>query len=295
MNKINSVRDFSKSRFTVCFLIAMLGLWGLVSNIYAIDIWKFVGSSDFEGIAKATQMLFNFQALFGEGFMTDIFKFIAFMWLLIFLVPVFSGNKMVSVIVGALTVIFAFILLGKMEESFYTIGNKFVPLMLLYYGWYIAATANSVGKDFKPSTKEFTSVSKTFGFLLSRMFFGYCLLIAGVIILKPCFASVWAFVTFTQNENLNNFLIGNGCLILGMIFMFASRNISGFVIGGLSFLFCCLVVLQLPTLILLFKNKSLIGIYYSNIAFHWSMIVVMIVYFLISLWLFFSSNLYKYS
>lgn len=193
-----------------------------------------------------------------------------------------------SLIIGGICILISFFLFGMLKEPAFTIGNKLFALLFLYFGWYIAANANIIGDDYDVS-------KSTVCFLFSRMFVGFCLIVIGFILLHHCFTSVDVFINFTQTDSLQYFLYGNGCILVGMLLFFANRIASDMVAGLLTLLFCALMILQLPTIVLFFKgHKDFIGTYYSNVAFHWSMIVAVIAYGIVAITIFLTSWAWKY-
>lgn len=285
MTQIKSIRDFAKSHYTVCFLIAAIGFYILLN--YGIADLYFSPESDSENATQyITSKLTEMQEFLCCATVTDIVKLVAFLWILIFLSPVFSGNNWVSLIIGAAFILIGVLLLVFLKEPVYTIGNNLLALLILYFGWYIIA--NFIGGD------NYSSLKTVFCFLISRMFLGYCCFVSGIIILHRCFTSYDVFVNFTTNGNISNFLWGNGLIIVGMLLLFAKRLYSGFIVGLLTILFCLLMILQFPTLVLLFSgHNDLIGTYYSNVAFHWSMIVAVVLYLIVGIVCIFSGEYWK--
>lgn len=219
----------------------------------------------------------SIQTFLNNNVQTDIIKLISYIWLLVFLTPVFSGNKPVSILVGGIFFIGSFIMMWVIKLPVYTIGNRLFFILSMYFGWYIMANANFEEREF--------SASKTvICFFFSRMFIGFALIIAGISSLSRCVASVEIFTNLPNSGYLSYFLWGNGCILVGMLLLFANRLVSGAIAGMLGELFVALMILQLPTIILFFKGqKELIGTYYSNTAFHWSMIVSVIAYAIVSI------------
>jgi hypothetical protein len=276
--KIKTVREFTKSRYCVCFLFAMVGLYFLLTD--------FTISFDDEITTYLSDLLFSLQSYLGQEVVSDLIKLISFYWLLIFLAAVVAGNNLFSQIIGGITILVGLIRLGGSSLETFSIGNSLWCLSLIYFGWHIAA--NSFAEQFE--------LGKCIGFFfLSRMFVGFCLIVFGLIELSNCFVSAEVFVNYTQDENLRYFIVGNIGILSGIAFMMTNRRFSGFFIGLLMALFCALMILQLPTIILFFVNSELIRTYYSNIAFHWSMIIAVIAYIGVACLIFFTSDNWKFA
>lgn len=198
---------------------------------------------------------------------TDVLKYIALVWMLFFLSGVFANNGRFSIGFGIAIAFLALILLFTYKEDVFTIDSVIFFLSLLYLGCFICSDKN-----------EYTNMKFIWKFFFSRLFFGYVSFVVGFLWLNNCLTSLDAYLHCTLNSDIWYFVNGNVLILIGMLLMWASRDVFGLIFGLFTVILCALIILQLPTLILLFYGKEYIKIYYQNVCFHWSTILAVILY-----------------
>ena len=242
-DNITTVRVFAKSRFYVCFLCSLSGLYFLLANI---------------------NISFSLTGAENE---LNILGGILF---LMFLAFIFSGCGYVSVIIGfiffAAGIISAFIFIYN--ESFF-IDVGIISSAVTYFGLFLMINYD---------IKSFKLIPTILTFFISRLFLGYCFVIYGLGKLSDFLVSVEIFINFTQNpDNTFVFILGTSCVLTGIFLIASNREISTKIMCVVLLSFSVIMIAQLPAIILYFINRDMIGVYYSNFAFSWQIIVMVLV------------------
>ncbi|MDR1639308.1 MAG: hypothetical protein LBT59_06400 [Clostridiales bacterium] len=254
MEDIYSVRDFAKSRFTVCFLLAMLGLYGLYST--SIPAIRFSDEL--------------YLAFFGD---MDLVKLLSLIWLMMFLSPVLAGNSHVSHVIGGAAIAASILMFFFFRETAFTINNYLLSALLLYFGLYILENSNYFEPD-----DDFNPIKIAACFIVSRMSIGCLMISLGVIGMVYEYPSFEDLLLIT-NKLDGDFVILQALIIIGSLTLFASRKLIGVLHAIPSLLIFAAIALQVPAIVLYFKDqKEFIGLYYSDLASKWVFIVAILAY-----------------
>jgi hypothetical protein len=257
MEGISTVRDFAKSRFTVCFLLAMIGLYGLCANSFpeveVSELWRVV----FLGDASLTKTL-------------------CLIWLMMFLSGVLAGNEHVSHVAGGAAITASIIMFIFFKGTVFTMSNNLFSALLLYFGLYVLENSTYFESEY-----DFSPGKIVFHFIVSRMFIGFLQIYFAFSTQIASFTSFKDFLQLsdTFEDFFGAFFILNLLVLLGSVFLFVKRNIIGVLHAIPSLLIFAMIVIQLPVIVLFFKDqKDYISLYYSEVASQWVFIIMAIAY-----------------
>lgn len=240
MTRINTVHDFTQSRFSICAVLSLICLY----------------------FAFFSQELFSFEITDAISINSNLIGFIVFVMLLS---SALSGVNGFSFWYGFSVVIGSILSLGLLIEKF----SEFSVLLVFYTGLYIMLNRYE---------KDFNMPRHLICFFFSRFFIGFCSAVFGLVVLSDvkilidnamqwdsiiCFGIGNAFIMlglimmFVKRKN-TSFSVG---LVLSWVY---------------AILFSVLILFWLPAVLLLANDKGVNYEYTLLTGFHWVLAILLI-------------------